>query len=182
MDVVEASKGPAVLITIAKGDRIFSTGFDLDYWGSDPSNVFTSLPKFQRILTRLMTLSIPSLCVLNGHAFAAGLQIPLAHDFRIMADGRGKLGLIELKMGIPLMGPFAALIGSTLPVQTCRKLHYGYSYTAKEALKDQIVSELYKDEAELMEKIKQFADFFAPMGQYRKSIKNNKQYLFKDAL
>ena len=36
LDIIEGSRGPAVLITIAKGDRIFSTGFDLAYWGQDP--------------------------------------------------------------------------------------------------------------------------------------------------
>ena len=182
LDRIESTKGPAVLVTIATGDRIFSTGFDLQYWAKEPQNPFKSLPKFQQILARLMTLPIPSIAVINGHAFAAGLQITLAHDFRIMADGRGKLGLIELKMGIPLMAPFSALINSTLPIQTCRKLHYGYSYSAIEALKDQIVSDLYKNEEELTAKIQAFAEQFAPMGQYRKSINNNKKYLFKETL
>ena len=29
LDLIEATKGPAVLVTIATGDRVFSTGFDL---------------------------------------------------------------------------------------------------------------------------------------------------------
>lgn len=116
LDIVEGTKGPAVLVTIATDERVFCTGFDLKFWGESHENVFSSLPKFQRLLTRLMTVSIPSICVVSGHAFAAGLQIILAHDFRIMADNRSKLGMIELKMGIPLMAPFSALISATLPI------------------------------------------------------------------
>ena len=32
IDEIEASKGPAVLVTIGTGDTRFSTGFDLNFW------------------------------------------------------------------------------------------------------------------------------------------------------
>lgn len=183
LDKIEAaSKGPAVLITISTSDRVFSTGFDLQYWGSVPYAPFKSLPKFQQILARLMTFPMPTMCICTGHTLAAGIQIALAHDFRIMADGRGKMGLVELKMGIPLMAPFTSLINATLPVQTVRKLMYGLSFTPKEALRDQICSDLYTSAEDLQEKIRAFSETFGPIGQYRKSIKDNKIYLFKDTL
>ena len=32
LDIVEKSEGPAILVTYATGNKIFSTGFNLSYW------------------------------------------------------------------------------------------------------------------------------------------------------
>ena len=46
LDEVESSKGPAVLVTVATGSRMFSTGFDLQFWAADLSNIMSSIPRF----------------------------------------------------------------------------------------------------------------------------------------
>lgn len=43
LDEVEATKGAAVLVTVASGPKVFSSGFDLKYWGKNPYNVLFSL-------------------------------------------------------------------------------------------------------------------------------------------
>ena len=43
-----------------------------------------------------MTLSIPSLCVITGHAYAGGLLFAMCHDFRVMKTDCGELWLSEI--------------------------------------------------------------------------------------
>ena len=93
------------------------------------ANPLTSIPKMQLLLNRIMTLSIPSLAVLNGHAYAGGLILALAHDFRVMAKGKKRICLSELNLGLPLPPAYVAYCTATLPIQTFRKLHYGEAYT-----------------------------------------------------
>jgi enoyl-CoA hydratase/carnithine racemase len=43
LDEVENSKGEAVLVTVASGPKVFSSGFDLKFWAKNPWNVIFSL-------------------------------------------------------------------------------------------------------------------------------------------
>ena len=38
------------------------------------------------MLANLLTVNMPSLCVVNGHTIAGGVFIPLSHDKIIMAN------------------------------------------------------------------------------------------------
>ena len=182
IDQIEASTGPAVLVTIGTGDMMFSTGFDLKFWAENITNPITSIPKMQALLDRIMTLSIPSFAVMNGHAYAGGLILALCHDFRIMAKGKKRICLSELNIGLPLPPAYTAYCTSTLPIQTFRKLHWGEAYGPEEALKDNVVNDLYDTEVDAEKAIKNFAKRFAPLGQHRASVKNNKQNMFKNCL
>ena len=48
-------------------------------------------------------------CVLLGHAFAGGMMLTLAHDYRVMRTGRGWLCLPEIKLKVPFPMDFLAL-------------------------------------------------------------------------
>jgi enoyl-CoA hydratase/carnithine racemase len=84
LDVVENSEGAACLVTIGTGSRFYSTGFNLGFWAADFKNMVTSMSNFQRLFARMLTLNVPSLAVINGHAYAGGLLFAISHDFRIM--------------------------------------------------------------------------------------------------
>jgi len=43
LDEIEASTGPAVLVTIGTGTKRFSTGFDLKFWAKELSNPLISI-------------------------------------------------------------------------------------------------------------------------------------------
>ena len=103
LDVVESSEGPACLVTIGTGSRFFSTGFNLGFWANDFKNMLTSGPNFHKLYAKLLTLNVPTLAVVNGHAYAGGLLLAISHDFRIMQDApKRKICLSELKLGGPL--------------------------------------------------------------------------------
>ena len=51
------------------------------------------------MLIKLLTIGLPSLCVIVGHAYAGGLIFSLMHDRRIMKNKSGKLCLSEIHAG-----------------------------------------------------------------------------------
>ena len=68
----------------------------------------------------------------------------LMHDFRVMAKGKSKICLSELALGMPLPPAYNAYCSATLPIQTLRKLQYAEAYKPEQALKDDVVNELYE--------------------------------------
>ena len=70
------------------------------------------------------------MAVINGHAYAGGLQLALSHDFRIMQDAPyRKVCLNELALGSPLTSGSNALMCGTLPIQTLRKMVWAETST-----------------------------------------------------
>src|SRR5258705_9499902 len=76
LDEVEASSGPAALVTASANGKFFSNGLDLEWIQSTGENrggdrtVFAA--EFMALMGRLITLPIPTVCAINGHAFGAG--------------------------------------------------------------------------------------------------------------
>ncbi|GIR87079.1 MAG: hypothetical protein CM15mP86_05380 [Gammaproteobacteria bacterium] len=59
---------------------------------------------------RFITLSIPTVCAINGHAFGAGFMFALTHDVRVMREDRGFLCANEMQLGLPIPRPELALL------------------------------------------------------------------------
>src|ERR1700693_2349227 len=81
LDDVEASEGPAALVTTGV-DRFYSTGLDLEWLprGAGPGPPVTCISDLQRLLARLLVFPAVTVAALNGHTFAAGAFLALAHD------------------------------------------------------------------------------------------------------
>lgn len=58
---------------------------------------------------------MPTVAVLPGHAFAAGLMTAMMHDYRLMNPHRGFLCLNELDFGAPLKPPMASIFRQKVP-------------------------------------------------------------------
>lgn len=63
---------------------------------------------------------MPTMAVINGHAFAGGLLFALTHDFRMMKHDYGFLCLAELNLDFPLPEGLSDLLRATLPANTIR--------------------------------------------------------------
>ena len=48
---------------------------------------------------------MPTIALMNGHAFAAGLMLAMFHDYRVMNPHRGFVCLNELEFGAHLPAP-----------------------------------------------------------------------------
>jgi Delta3-Delta2-enoyl-CoA isomerase len=115
LDTVEESTGPAALVTIGGEDKFYSNGLDLAWLSGDgqaeaPEFIKTVL----KLLGRVMAFPMPTAAAINGHAFAAGAMLALAHDFRVMRADRGFFCLPEVDINIPFAPGMTALIKSRM--------------------------------------------------------------------
>src|SRR5262245_15852229 len=122
LEEVERSSGPAALVTVGE-DKFYSNGLDLDWLtGEGSSQGPEFIAAFMAVLGRVLALPIPTVAAMNGHAFAGGAMLALAHDFRVMRGDRGFFCLPEVDIGLPFSAGMAALIQCKLEVIVCRDL------------------------------------------------------------
>ncbi|KAL8849178.1 MAG: hypothetical protein Q9198_011154, partial [Flavoplaca austrocitrina] len=58
---------------------------------------------------------MPTIALINGHAFAAGIMTAMMHDYRFMNPHRGFLCLNELEFGASLKAPMSSIFRQKLP-------------------------------------------------------------------
>lgn len=114
LDEVEASEGPAALVTTASSDKFFSNGLDLDWRASDDPDhrggdrdAFGA--EFMTLMGRIITLPVPTIAAVNGHAFGAGFMCALCHDTRFQREDRGFMCANEVAIGMVIPNPELAL-------------------------------------------------------------------------
>uniref|UniRef100_A0A5B7AIG1 Delta(3)-Delta(2)-enoyl-CoA isomerase n=1 Tax=Davidia involucrata TaxID=16924 RepID=A0A5B7AIG1_DAVIN len=98
---------PSALITTAHG-KFFSNGYDLA-WAktSDPASPTTDRlllmsSKFRSLINDFISLPMPTIAAVSGHASAAGFILALCHDYVLMRKDRGFLYMSELDIGFKL--------------------------------------------------------------------------------
>jgi Delta3-Delta2-enoyl-CoA isomerase len=134
LDTVARSADPAALVTIAEG-KIYSNGLDLDWLGAHPDQFGPYVDRVQALFAQVLTLPVPTVAALNGHAFAGGAMLALAHDYRVMRDDRGYVCLPEVDIRIPFSPGMCALIMAKVPSRTAvDAMTTGRRYPAQAAL------------------------------------------------
>ncbi|WP_341231424.1 enoyl-CoA hydratase-related protein [Nocardioides salarius] len=108
-----ASSEPAALITTG-GGRFYSNGLDLEWLGAHPERLGEYVARVQQLFERVLTLPVPTVAAVNGHAFGAGAMLALAHDHRVMREDRGYVCLPEVDIRIPFSPGMNALVMSKL--------------------------------------------------------------------
>src|SRR5271157_2705391 len=123
LDTVEGSSGPAALVTTGGEDKFYSNGLDLAWLGGDgKAEAMEVIKDVLKLLGRVMAFPIPTAAAINGHCFAAGAMLALAHDFRVMRADRGFFCLPEVDINIPFVPGMTALIKSRLTPNVFRTL------------------------------------------------------------
>ncbi|MEU2038888.1 enoyl-CoA hydratase-related protein [Nocardia niwae] len=105
--------GAQGLITTASG-KFYSNGLDLDWLGAHPERTEWYVGRVQALLARMLTLPVPTVAALPGHAFGAGAMLAIAHDYRVMRADRGYFCLPEVDLRIRFTPGMAALIQAKL--------------------------------------------------------------------
>lgn len=108
--------GAAGLVTTATG-KFYSNGLDLDWLAANGAKTQWYVGQVQTLLARVLTLPIPTVAAIVGHAFGAGAMLATAHDFRIMRTDRGYFCFPEADIRIPFTPGMAALIQAKLTPQ-----------------------------------------------------------------
>lgn len=84
---------------------------------------------------------MPTIALINGHAFAGGFMIAMYHDYRIQNPKRGFLCLNEIALGIPLTPPMRSIFMNKVQDGAVIRsmILEGKRFTAQEALEGKIV-------------------------------------------
>ncbi|MEZ4394511.1 MAG: enoyl-CoA hydratase-related protein [Polyangiales bacterium] len=113
LDEVERSGTPSALVTTGEG-KFYSNGLDLA-WMATGVDVVAFTRTVHQLLGRVLCFPRPTVAAVNGHAFAGGGMLMLAHDAAVMREDRGFFCLPEADIGIPFTDPMFALIAARLP-------------------------------------------------------------------
>lgn len=148
LDRVEAAGSPAALVTTGTG-KFYSNGLDLEWLlaRAEAAERETYIPRVLALMARILTFPTITVAAINGHAFGAGAQLSLAHDYRVMRTGRGYWCMPEIDMKAPLHPGMTAIIQARVPRQTAHELIVtGTRYGAEEALAKRIVDRAVAEE------------------------------------
>ena len=185
LDEVQASDGPAALVTISADAKFFSNGLDVDWRkaagngeGGDKS-VFGV--EFMALMARMITFPIPTVAAVNGHAFGAGFMLALCHDMRVMRADRGFICANEIQIGLRIPDEEFALFrhkmsGSAFfdTVQLARRWTgpeaEAAGFVRATALQDQLLDLAIKHAGQL-----------APLGGNRALFEESKERIFGEA-
>lgn len=179
LDEVEQSQGPAALVTSSSDNKFFSNGLDLDWISSAPSDERAAFTKeFMALMGRIITFSVPSICIVNGHAFGAGFMMALAHDIRYMRSDRGYLCANEIEIGMIIPDPEIALFKHKLPANVFfETVQLATRWTGSTAKAAGIVSEAFEIDV-LKDQAFEKARSIARLGSNRKVYGGMKERLF----
>lgn len=146
LDEVEGADGPRALVTTATG-KFWSNGLDLDWLTVNPEQLSEYLGSVHALLARFLSMPVMTIAAIQGHAFAAGAMLTLAHDFRVMRAGRGFWCLPEVDIHMPFTAGMAALIQSRLSKHTAHEaMLTGRRYGGTDALTAGIVDYAVADD------------------------------------
>lgn len=124
IEELRAQGSPPFILTAA--GRIFSAGVDLKRLlngGDDYIREF--VPVLAGAIRALFEYPGPVVAAVNGHAVAGGCILACAADRRIMADGEARVGIPELRVGVPFPAAALEVMRSTLSPARFRSLVYG---------------------------------------------------------
>ena len=183
LDQIEKDDGPGALVTTASDSKFFSNGLDLD-WIQSPKDypeggdgkVFGEEAMY--LFGRIITLPIPTICAINGHAFGAGFMLALSHDVRIMRKDRGFLCANEIQLGMSIPRPELALFRHKVPANSFfETVQLSKRWTGPAALEAGIVQSV-----ESMDDLTKIAiakaEELAPLATDRKNFGYQKEMLY----
>ncbi|UCG92269.1 MAG: enoyl-CoA hydratase/isomerase family protein, partial [candidate division WOR-3 bacterium] len=91
------------VVFTSTNEKFFSIGFDIPQLFELSEDDFAVFYRtFNRTCLDLYTLPKPTIAAIIGHAVAGGCIVALCCDYRIIAEGKKKMGLNEIKLGVPV--------------------------------------------------------------------------------
>ncbi|KAK8154557.1 ClpP/crotonase-like domain-containing protein [Phyllosticta citrichinensis] len=135
-----ASGGPApfahgAIITTSSTPKFFT-------YGLCPSTLHSNsmlADGFVPLLATLLDLRVPTIALISGHAFGAGVPIALAHDYRVMNVRRGYMCMPPVELGLHFDGLGTLLRAKLAPNVARATLLEARRWTGPEALANGIV-------------------------------------------
>lgn len=122
LEGIETNDDIGALIITGAGN-CFSAGLDLKVVPTyDRAQQQAMVMQVNRLFGGLYGLQLPTIAAVNGHAIAGGVILTLCCDYRIGAEGDYKLGLAEMRVGVPFPVAAMAIVRSELSHPVARTM------------------------------------------------------------
>ncbi len=124
VDAFDGARGARAIVVTGSG-AIFSAGVDL-FRILDGGSLYVEafLPTMNRMFERVFLHPAPVVAAVNGHAVAGGCVLAAAADLRLMAAGSGRIGLPELRVGVPFPPTALEIMRAAIAPQFLRSVLY----------------------------------------------------------
>jgi len=183
LDNVEENKSCRGLMTTGSG-KFYSNGIDLEWLSSASCEDLISFShNLNAFLLRLVMFPLPTMAVMNGHAFAGGGMLSLAHDLRVMNSDKGWLCLNEVYLSIK----FSETMMEYLKVKVgggknlADAIILGKRYTAAEALENRLTHAAFPQDSLSAESLKLLQAHLGKSGIPRTGVSIMKKHIYADA-
>ena len=147
LDTLERDAVGAVVLTGT--GSVFSAGVDLIRLvdGGD-AYLREFLPALTSAFRRLFRFPRPVVAAVNGHAMAGGCVLVCACDRRLMAQGAGRIGVTEMRVGVPFPTVGFEIVRYAVGSRWTQELVLlAETYHADEAMERGLVDEVVAAEA-----------------------------------
>jgi len=163
-------------MVLAGGSKFFSMGLDLPtLLKLDRSAMTVFWKKFDDLIFDLFTIPFPTVCSMEGHAIAGGMIFALCCDFRFATNMPKKLGLNEIKLGLPVPNLPDLVLRQLVGDRAATKiLYYGDFMTMPEAKEIQLVDRLFAPEETEEEAVKEAVKLAELPGPALRAMKFNR--------
>lgn len=168
---VEALEGARALVTTG-GGKFWSNGLDLDWMGEHSDEAPAFLERVHALFGRFLASGVPTVAAVQGHAFAAGAMLAVAHDRVVMRADRGYWCVPEVDLGLPFTPGMNVLLQSRLSPPTAHDaMTTGRRYTGPEATAAGIAAATYEPDQIVDEAVAWAATQAGKAGQTLAAIK-----------
>lgn len=134
-------------VVVTGSGSAFSAGVDLfRLVNGGKTYVDAFLPLLTIALLRLFSLPRPVVAAINGHAIAGGAIIAWCADVRLMAAGPGRIGIPELRVGVPFPAAPLEIARFGCGPSLSRAIVTGDTHSPEQALAAGLVDEVVPPE------------------------------------
>ena len=119
----ETARDDAVcgIVLTSANDKFLSIGFDIpELYPLKPDEFRVFYQEFNRLCITLFSYPKPVIAAITGHAVAGGCILVLCCDYRYIAEGNKKMGLNEIKLGVPIPYPADCMLRELVGFRTYR--------------------------------------------------------------
>lgn len=140
----ELPGGDARSVVITGHGQVFCAGLDLKRYMEGGADYGGQLPLLLgRAFEAVFSCPLPVVAAVNGHAIGGGCVLACCADIRIMADGEGRIGLPELRVGVSFPRAALEIVRYAVGGVSARRLVLGArTYCPEQAVELRLVDEV----------------------------------------
>lgn len=166
LDEIVADASVKALIITSSDEKNFSLGIDVEWimkkmQENDRKPLDEFIVGMNEYFKKLLTMPLPTIAAINGHAFGNGSILSCACDFRFMRSDKGFFCFPEVNLGIPFRNGMNGFLKKAIPTYKLVEMQLtGNRYGAAELEKHHIIVKACANQEELMAESFAFAKTF----------------------